>query len=105
MKMTNILAGTGFILILLLANSNKSEPSPTEKEVTPTGIISKTKCVNNVNKITMYNKSRLNSSLQSNNSILVTYLSDTGNLHKFRCIGSQGKVQLFADGTGMWLNM
>lgn len=105
MKMTNILAGAGFILILLLANSNKSEPSSTEKEAAPTGIVSKAECVNNVHQLTLYNKSRLNSSVQSKSSILVTYLSDTGSLHKFRCIGSQGEVQLFADGAGMWLNM
>ena len=61
-------------------------------------------CVNKVHDITWYEKGRL-SGTRKDNFTLVHYINNNGTLHSFRCVGDSGKVQLYAKGAQMWLDM
>ena len=60
-------------------------------------------CLNRISEKTGYDRTRLNHIGNDGESIVVTYLNDFGNIHKFKCDGNG--VKLWAKGAEMWIDM
>ncbi|WP_298773841.1 hypothetical protein [uncultured Shewanella sp.] len=61
------------------------------------------RCKDNMNALTLYDKSRLQLSRQTNQSVYINYLNNLGNTHHFKF--EDDKVLLFGKGSGIWMEM
>lgn len=61
------------------------------------------RCKDNINALTLYDKSRLQLSRQTNQSVYINYHNNFGNTHHFKC--EDDKVLLLAKGSGIWMEM
>ncbi|MGI2172230.1 hypothetical protein ACROAE_18895 [Shewanella sp. MF05960] len=98
--------GGAFVLIsYVLSGSNDNPPTPNSSSTqsTNTSSISAESCIANINAITMYDIPRFRTVSKSNYSVQVSYTNYSGKVHQFKC--ENGKIQLFAEGAGIWMDM
>ena len=101
----NLLWVGGLIFLIVLANKEPASNEASEKPAASTGHISSSACISKIHNTTQYDRSRLKLSRQTESAVHVSYRNDFGRVHKFRCQGQSGTVQLFAEGAGMWMAM
>ena len=97
--------GLAVVIFIALANNNSDSSDTSPESLTPTGHVSASSCVSKVHSAAQYDRSRLKPAGQSASSVNINYRNDSGRVHKFRCVGPSGTVQLFAQGAGMWMDM
>jgi uncharacterized membrane protein YvbJ len=100
-----IWAGVFVVFILLLANKESGSESSASKTKISKGVISSSSCINKIHSITQYERGRLKYTGDNDSSVYVSYKNDFGRIHKFRCLGSSGTVELVAEGAGIWMAM
>jgi hypothetical protein len=99
--------GGGFALVVVLlmvrgVSSDEPREPPEQREK---GIILPSACINKVHAITGYDKTKLRYIGDNDNFVFVNYTNNYGKIHKFRCAGPSGTIELFANGAGAWLEM
>ncbi|SQH76466.1 protein of unknown function [Shewanella benthica] len=105
-KNKNLLwVGVAVVFLIVLANKKSVSNDSSLESIVPTGHISSNTCVSKVHDVTQYERTRLKVSSQANSAVHVTYRNNSGRVHKFRCFGASGDVQIFAEGAGMWMAM
>lgn len=100
-----IWAGAFIVFVLFLANKESDSESNVSKTYIPKGVVSSSSCIDTIHSITLYDSDRLKYTGNSDSSVYVSYINDHGRVHKFRCTGSSGTVELFAEGAGIWMAM
>lgn len=95
----------GLVIVLLLGiNSPKeSTKNQAENNTLESSEIKISQCKQNIHEATMYNLDRLNYIGNEQRSLIVTYLNDSGSVHKFKCTGNT--IQLYANGAKQWIEM
>ncbi|EHR6437326.1 hypothetical protein [Vibrio vulnificus] len=97
--------GAFIVLLFLLANKESNSESSVSKTTIPKGVVSSGSCIDKIHGITLYDRSRLKYTGSNDSIVYVNYKNDHGRVHKFRCSGPEGTVELFAEGAGIWMAM
>ncbi|MBD1559876.1 hypothetical protein HC752_23385 [Vibrio sp. S9_S30] len=105
MKSKVFWAGVFVIFLFLMTNKESDSKLNVTEKTTSNGVVSSSVCIDKIHGITLYDRSRLKYTSDSDSSVYVNYKNDQGRIHKFRCSGSAGTVELFAEGAGIWMAM
>ena len=100
-----IWVGAFVAFFLFFTNKESDSEANVSKPSIPKGVVSSSSCIDKIHGVTLYDRGRLKYTGDSDSSVYVNYKNDHGRVHKFRCAGASGTVELFAEGAGIWIAM